>query len=107
MRVFDSAMKGNEYVAEKLSGMSATDGKEGSHRNGPLLVRQIRLERANERCKVFRPRILKDKNIRNVEDDEPRVTGSSVVNGKTCSSRCPLWDSPKSGRSLEWSNPRV
>ena len=71
MRVFDSAMKGNEYVAEKLSGMSATDGKEGSHRNGPLLVRQIRLERANERCKVFRPRILKDKDIRNVEDDEP------------------------------------
>ena len=44
MRAFDSATKGSEYVAANLSSVSATDGKETSHRNGPLLVRQIRLE---------------------------------------------------------------
>ena len=44
MRAFDSATKGREYVAPNLSSVSATDGKETSHRNGHLLVRQIRLE---------------------------------------------------------------
>jgi hypothetical protein len=44
MRAFDSATKGSEYVAPNLSSVSATDGKETTHRNGSLLVRQIRLE---------------------------------------------------------------
>jgi len=53
MRAFDSATKGNEYVAQKLSSVSATDGKETSHRNGPLLVRQIRLEGLTSAAKYF------------------------------------------------------
>jgi hypothetical protein len=32
------------YVAQKLSSLSATVGKETSHRNGPVLLRQVRLE---------------------------------------------------------------
>jgi hypothetical protein len=64
-------MKGNEYVAEKLSGMSATDGKEGSHRNGPLLVRQIRLEGLATSGEFFTS-AFEDRTATPIEDDEPR-----------------------------------
>ena len=35
---------GYEYVAQKLSSLSATVGKETSGRDGPLHLRQVRLE---------------------------------------------------------------
>ncbi len=58
MRAFDSATKGREYVASKLSSVSATVGKETSHRNGALLVRQIRLEGLASAIERFHQRIL-------------------------------------------------
>jgi hypothetical protein len=34
----------HEYVAEKMSRLSATFGKKAANRNGVLLVRKVRLE---------------------------------------------------------------
>jgi hypothetical protein len=41
----DRVLEGRqEYVAEKLSNMSSTDGKGTSHRDCPVPVRQVHLE---------------------------------------------------------------
>jgi hypothetical protein len=44
MKAFGPASRGNEDVAQKLSGLSATHGKETAHGDDPLHVRQVRVE---------------------------------------------------------------
>jgi hypothetical protein len=43
-KAFGPAIKGTDYVAQKLSGLSATHGKETAHGDDPLHVRQVRVE---------------------------------------------------------------
>ena len=44
MKAFGPAIRGNEDVAQKLSGLSATHGKERTHGDDPLFLWEIYLE---------------------------------------------------------------
>jgi hypothetical protein len=92
MRAFDSATKGREYVASYLSSVSAADGKETPHRNGHLLLRQIRLEGLAGAREYFTT-AFKQEATRHLKMAHCEVTGPSVA-------RTPLIISEKLGKML-------